>query len=66
MWIPVLYVLGAVAAAVFLTLFVYSIVWAYRDAKVRGKSGTLVALIVALVQWPAGLIVWLVFRPDPR
>ena len=66
MWIPVLYVLGAVAAAVFLTLVVYSIVWAYRDAKARGKSGTLVALIVALVQWPAGLIVWLVFRPDPR
>ncbi|HUW62042.1 MAG TPA: hypothetical protein VMZ06_13660 [Candidatus Bathyarchaeia archaeon] len=53
-------------AAVVFTLFVYSIVWAYRDAEARGKSGTLVALVVALVQWPGGLILWLVFRPDSR
>jgi len=66
MWVPVSVVLGAVVAAVVFTLFVYSIVWAYRDAEARGKSGTLVALVVALVQWPGGLILWLVFRPDSR
>ena len=66
MLVPVLVVLGAMASAVILTLFVYSIVWAYRDAEARGKPGILVGLVVALVQWPGGLILWLVFRPDSR
>jgi hypothetical protein len=32
----------------------------------RGKSGCLVALLVFLVSWPAGLIIWLIFRPDEK
>ena len=56
---------GMVAAGI---LFVYiaSIVWAFGDAKSRGKSGCLVAILVAVLSWPIGLIVWLVFRPDRR
>lgn len=45
-----------------LGLYIWSIVWSYRDAERRGVSGILVALMVALLSWPIGLIVWLVIR----
>jgi len=44
--------------------FLWSVVYSYTDAVQRGKSGCLVALLVALLSWPIGLIVWLVFRPE--
>ena len=47
-------------------LYAWSIVWAYGDAKARGKSGILVALVVALLSWPGGWLAWLVFRPNER
>ncbi len=46
-----------------LVLYVWSIIWAYRDAERRGKPGWLVALLVALLSWPVSLLVWIVFRP---
>jgi hypothetical protein len=46
-----------------LFLYVWSIIWAYRDAERRGKPGWLVALLVALLSWPVSLLVWIVFRP---
>ncbi|MCA9972856.1 MAG: hypothetical protein KC425_21715 [Anaerolineales bacterium] len=49
-----------------LILFIWSVLWAYADAKKRGKSGWLVALLVFLVQWPAGLIIWLLIRPHEK
>lgn len=59
---------AAVLAAVFVIavvgLYVWSIVWAYGDAVARGKSGLLVALLVALLSWPGGWLAWLVFRPS--
>jgi hypothetical protein len=45
---------------------ILSAFWAYDDAERRGKSGCLVALLVLFVSWPVGLILWLVFRPEPR
>ena len=54
---------GIVLGIALLILYVWSIVWAYRDAISRGKPGWLVALMVALLSWPIGLLVWLVFRP---
>ena len=44
--------------------YVWSIVWAYRDAERRGKEGVWVAVLVALLAWPLGLIVWLLVRPQ--
>jgi hypothetical protein len=41
-----------------------SLVWVYRDAEARNKSGILVALLVLLLNWPIGLLLWLVFRPE--
>jgi hypothetical protein len=43
-------------------IYIASIVWVYRDANRRGKSGILVALLVALISWPIGLVVWLIIR----
>ena len=47
---------------IFFAIYIYSIVWVYRDANRRGKSGILVALLVALISWPISLIVWLIVR----
>jgi len=40
--------------------------WAMGDAERRGKSGCLVALLVLLLAWPTGLIVWLLIRPPEQ
>ncbi len=60
----VLIVIGAVILSA--VVYLYSIVWAYGDAERRGKSGCLVALLVMLVSWPLGIVIWLVARPEPR
>jgi hypothetical protein len=49
-----------------LALWLWSVVWAYGDAERRGKSGCLVALLVMLVSWPLGLLIWVIFRPEGR
>jgi len=49
-----------------LGIWLWSVVWAYRDAEARGKSGCLVVLLVLLAAWPLGLIIWLVFRPERK
>ena len=41
----------------------WSVVWAYYDARRRGKTGWLVALMVLLMIWPIGLVLWLLLRP---
>ena len=51
---------------VFAIVFLWSVIWAYNDAERRGKSGCLVALLVFLLSWPVGLIIWLVFRPEEK
>ena len=57
--------LGSVLVGLFaLFLYIWSLVWVYGDAERRGKSGCLVALLAALIQWPLSLLLWLVFRPE--
>lgn len=48
-----------------LALLVWSLVWVYRDAEARGKSGWLVSLLVLIVKWPVSLLLWIAIRPDP-
>ena len=45
-----------------LVLYVASVVWAFKDARFRGRSGTPVAVLVLLL-WPLGLALWLLTRP---
>jgi hypothetical protein len=55
-----------------LALYPGSIIWAYWDAKSRGKPGWALALLVALspffalVGWPLSLLAWVVFRPEKK
>ncbi|MDX5419899.1 MAG: hypothetical protein LPK09_11835 [Hymenobacteraceae bacterium] len=47
-----------------LVFYIWSVVWAFRDARRRGKSGWLIAAMVLLMVWPVGLLLWLVLRPQ--
>lgn len=57
-FIPLTLMLG------FLGFLLLTVVWAYHDARKRGKPPLLVALLVLLGAWPLGLLLWLIFRPD--
>jgi len=61
----ILLVVYLVAGLAFFLLYLWSIIWAYGDAEDRGKPGCLVALLVALLSWPLGLLLWVLFRPEP-
>jgi hypothetical protein len=47
-----------------LIVLAFAIGFCWRDAKQRGKSPILVCLLV-FCSFPLGLIVWLLFRPNP-
>lgn len=55
-------IVAAVIILILVAIYIASLVWVYRDANRRGKSGVLVALLVALISWPIGLLVWLLVR----
>ncbi|MBB6610695.1 hypothetical protein H7F15_06575 [Pontibacter sp. Tf4] len=57
-------IIGIIVGLVLLVLYIWSVVWAYKDANRRGKPGWLVAVLVALLSWPLGLVLWLLFRPN--
>jgi hypothetical protein len=56
-----LVVLGALAGVIFLTLFIISLIWTYRDAEARGKTSCLWLLIVFFT-WPFGWLAYYVLR----
>ncbi len=51
---------------IILGLLIWSLIWVYRDAELRGKQGWLVVLLVLFLDWPISLVVWLVFRPEVK
>lgn len=51
---------------VILGLLIWSLIWVYKDAEKRGKPGWIVLLMVLLLNWPISLLVWIVFRPEPK
>ncbi|WP_114782421.1 hypothetical protein [Botryobacter ruber] len=57
-------ILGLILGLIGLILYFWSIIWAYKDAERRRRSGILIALLVAFVAWPLGLIIWLLIRPS--
>ena len=54
---------GWLGLLAFVAATIGAAVWAARDAGRRNKSRVLVFLLVFIVQFPLGLIAWLVFRP---
>jgi len=59
-------IFGGIVGLLIGVSYIASVIWSYIDAERRGKSGILVALLVLLLVWPAGLIVWLLIRPNGR
>ncbi|WP_162054865.1 hypothetical protein [Pontibacter pamirensis] len=57
-------IFGLILGLVLLVLYFWSIVWSYKDAERRGKPGWLVAIVVAFLAWPIGLLLWLLIRPS--
>ncbi|PKV75114.1 hypothetical protein [Pontibacter ramchanderi] len=55
--------IGILTGIVLLVFVVWSVIWSYYDARRRGKSPWLVALMVLLMVWPVGLVLWLLLRP---
>ncbi|MBX0331838.1 hypothetical protein K3G39_01160 [Pontibacter sp. HSC-14F20] len=55
--------IGILTGMVLLVFVVWSVIWAFHDARRRGKSPWLVALMVLLMVWPVGLVLWLMLRP---
>ncbi|NUM53893.1 MAG: hypothetical protein HUU46_09645 [Candidatus Hydrogenedentes bacterium] len=58
--------IGALFSLIVFIVYIGSVIWAFSDAQQRGKSGCLVALLVLLLVWPVGLIIWLLIRPGSR
>ena len=58
--------IGALVSLIVFVIYIGSVIWAFGDAQNRGKSGCLVALLVLLLVWPVGLIIWVLIRPDSR
>lgn len=50
-------------AGLALVLWIASLIWIYRDAESRGKSGVLMVILIGIVAWPWGLLIWLAARP---
>ncbi len=48
----------------FFGLFIWSLIWLYKDAENRGKSGCLVIFLVLICSWPVSILLWIVSRPD--
>lgn len=57
-------IIGIILGLILLIIYIWSIIWSYKDAERRGKPGWLVALIVAFLAWPLGLLIWLLVRPS--
>ena len=52
---------GICISALLMILYIVSLVWVYKDAKKRGKTGCLWLLIVFFT-WPFGLIAYFLLR----
>ena len=57
-------IFGVLIIFVLLTVLLISMRLLAADARRRGKSAALVVLL-AFVSFPLGLLLWLVFRPEP-
>lgn len=59
-----LLIFGSLLSVSFVALYIWSILWSYKDAEHRGKNGFAVAFLVAFFAWPFGALLWMIFRPE--
>jgi predicted Ser/Thr protein kinase len=51
-------------AVITFPIWLATLAWVYRDARQCGKSAVLAPLLIGLLFWPIGLLVWLILRQD--
>lgn len=56
--------IGVVLGIAVLVLLAASLVWVYRDAQARGKTGCL-WLLIAFFTWPLGVLAYAILRNKP-
>ena len=59
-----LIVVGAILGMAVMALLAASLVWVYRDAQARGKTGCL-WLLIAFFTWPLGVLAYAILRNKP-
>jgi len=71
--LPLILLLGLfVIGLSMVALYPGSIIWAYLDAKARGKPAWALALLVAIspflvfIGWPLTLLAWVILRPEKK
>jgi hypothetical protein len=47
----------------YISLFIFSLVWAYSDATKRQKNGWLILLMILVTGWPFSFVWWFWLRP---
>ena len=55
---------GAILGIAVMALLAVSLVWVYRDAQARGKTGRL-WLLIAFFTWPLGVLAYAILRNKP-
>ena len=56
--------LELVAPLLFVLTYLGSLCWVHRDAQERVERPVLLTLVIGLVSWPLGLLLWVLFRPE--
>ena len=45
-------------------VYLGSLWWVHQDAQERVDRPVLLTLVIGLVSWPLGLLLWVLFRPE--
>src|SRR5437867_6618020 len=54
---------GLFLYAIIVALFSWSLAWAFRDAKIRGRTPWLCILFIVVAGWPFSVLWWRWLRP---
>lgn len=58
--------LGSIIIVVALAIQVITMIWLFRDARARGRSGCLIAALALILSAPTVAIMWLLLRPSSK
>lgn len=56
-------VISLVVLLVMFIVYIWSLVWLFRDANRRKCNALVITFLVAIFAWPIGLLIWLLARP---
>jgi hypothetical protein len=50
----------------YFVFFIASVIWIFRDAKLRGKNGLVALIFILVTGWPISFLWWFWLRPPAR